>query len=141
MSAVTELVGRIEKAFAAGDVDAFAACYAEDAVHVHPFFPAPNRGRQSIRAAEAGLFAAFDRITLEARNVVEGQGWSAIEWRVTARHCAPVPLPDGRSVPASGRTIDLPMVSVVRLDAAGDIAEEHRYLDGLAFMQAIGALG
>jgi uncharacterized protein (TIGR02246 family) len=141
MSAVNELVGRIEKSFAAGDVDAFAACFAEDAVQVHPFFPAPHRGRQSIRDAEAEMFAGFDQVTLEAQNVVAGPEWSAIEWRVTARHCAPIALPDGRTLPASGRVVDLLMASLVRLDADGQIAEEHRYQDNLGFLQAIGALG
>jgi uncharacterized protein (TIGR02246 family) len=141
MSAVTELVDRVEKAFAAEDVDAFAACFAEDAVQVHPFFPAANEGREAIRSAEGQMFAGFDQISLEARNVVEGPEWSAIEWRVRARHCAPIPLPDGRTLPASGRMVDLTMASLVRLDVAGNIAEEHRYQDNLGFLQAIGALG
>ena len=98
MSAVSELVARIEKSFAAGDVDTFAACFAPDAVQVHPFFPAPNQGRQAIRDSEATMFAGFDQISLEAQNLIEGDEWSTVEWRVRARNCGDLAMPDGSTV-------------------------------------------
>ena len=44
MSAATEIVSRVEHTFNAGDVGAFARCFAQDTVQVHPFFPEPHQG-------------------------------------------------------------------------------------------------
>jgi steroid delta-isomerase-like uncharacterized protein len=134
----TALTDRIIAAFNAGDVDAFAACFAEDAVQIHPFFPAPLRGRAAIRAAEASLFGSFDDITLRLTNLVEAADQIAVEFTVTATNTEPIPLPDGSSLPATGKTVELSMGAFFRLDGDGLITESHRYQDNLAFMQQLG---
>ena len=141
MSAATEIVSRVEQAFNAGDVGAFARCFAPDAVQVHPFFPEPHRGRDAIQNAEAAMFAGFDEIRLEATSVTEDGDAAAIEWRVRARHSSPIAMPDGSKLPATGRVVDLAMASFVRLDETGLIAEEHRYQDNLAFLRQLGVIG
>ena len=83
MTTGTTLSQRIVDAFNSGDVDAFAACFAPDAVQLHPFFPEPLQGREAIRAAEGGMFGAFDHISMEALNVVESGNQVAMELRVT----------------------------------------------------------
>jgi steroid delta-isomerase-like uncharacterized protein len=141
MSAATDIVSRIEQAFADGDVDAFARCFAEDAVQVHPMFPEAHKGRQAIRDAEATMFAGFDQIRLVATSMVEAEDRAAVEWQVRARHCAPIRMPDGAELPPSGAVVDLPMASFLRLDPSGLVAEEHRYQDGLTFLRQLGVLG
>ena len=126
MSAATEIVSRVEQAFNAGDVGAFAQCFAEDAVQVHPFFPEPH---------------GFVEIRLEATSVTQDGDTAAIEWRVQARHSSPIAMPDGSKLPATGRVVDLTMASFVRLDETGLIAEEHRYQDNLAFLRQLGVIG
>ena len=138
MSKATDLADRIAEAFNRADPAAFAACFAEDAVQHHPFFPQPNVGRDAVLRAESGMFESFDQITFKAERVIDGDPWAALEFRVSARHSAPLPMPDGNSVPATGRTVDLQLASVVRIDANGLIAEEHRYMDNLSFLRQLG---
>jgi hypothetical protein len=87
------------------------------------------------------MFAGFDQIHMEALSVVEDGDRAAIEWRVRARHSSPIAMPDGSQLPATGKVVDLTLASLVRLDEAGLIAEEHRYQDNLAFLRQLGILG
>jgi ketosteroid isomerase-like protein len=138
MSKATEVADRIVQAFEHADPKAFAECFAEDAVQHHPFFPEPNVGREGVFRAESGMFESFDQIHFTVERVIDGEPWAAFEFRVTARHSAPLPMPDGNSVPATGKTVDLSMASIMRIDGAGLIAEEHRYMDNLSFLRQLG---
>jgi steroid delta-isomerase-like uncharacterized protein len=138
MSRGTVLTDRIIAAFDNGDVTAFAACFAEDAVQLHPFFPAPLRGRDAIRAAEGTLFGSFEQISLRRTNLVENDERIAAEFVVTATHTKELPLPDGSTLPATGKVVELTMGAFFRLDTDDLIAESHRYQDNLAFMRALG---
>lgn len=130
------LTSRLEKAFAAGDVEALLDCYTPDAVQVHPMAPTASAGRDAIRQTEGPLFGAFSDITLRVVNTVEQGDAMVLEMAVTATNTADLPTPNG-PVPATGRTVHLTMASVCRLD--GDlIAEEHRYFDAMAFMAQLG---
>ena len=134
----TTITDRIVAAFNAGDVDAFAACFADDAVQVHPFFGEPLVGREAIRAAEATMFGAFEHISLETTNVLASGNQVAVEMRVVATNTKPLPMPDGTTIPATGRTVDLTMAAFLTLDAGGQITRSHRYQDNLAFLRALG---
>ena len=138
MSRGTVLTDRIVAAFDSGDVDAFAACFAERAVQVHPFFPAPLQGREAIRAAEGGLFGSFDEVSLVRTNLVEAGDRVAAEFVVKATHTKDLPVPDGSTLPATGAVVELTMGAFLRLDDDDLIVESHRYQDNLAFMRALG---
>jgi steroid delta-isomerase-like uncharacterized protein len=138
MSRGTVLTDRITAAFDSGDVEAFAACFAEDAVQIHPFFPSALRGRDAIRAAEGTLFGSFEQISLRRINLVESGEQVAAEFVVTATHTKELPLPDGSTLPATGKVVELTMGAFFKLDADDLIAVSHRYQDNLAFMRALG---
>jgi len=57
---------------------------------------------------------------------------------VDATNTGDLPLPDGSTLPATGRRISLPGLDVVYLDADGLIAEGHRYQDAAGFMAQLG---
>lgn len=134
----TTVAQRIVDAFNAGDVDAFAACFAPDAVQMHPFFPEPLRGREAIRAAEATLFGAFDDIRLEIGHVLSSGECVAIEFRIRATNSKPLTMPDGSTLPATGRTVELDAAAFLTLDEVGQIVEAHRYEDAMTFMRQLG---
>ena len=138
MTVATDLAARIEAAFNDGKPDDFAACFAPEGVQHHPFFPEPNRGRSAIADAERGMFQAFDNIHFETIRVVDGGEWASFEFTVSARHCSPLSMPDGSKVPATNKTVDLALASIVRIGADGLIEEEHRYQDNLAFLRQLG---
>ena len=135
-----DLTTRLLAAYNAADLDALAGCYAVDAVQVHPFFPQPNVGREAIRAAEAGLFDAFSDIEWTVQRTIEQGEWLAIELVVTATNTSDLPTPAG-VVPATNRTVNLALANLVRLDAEGLIAEEHRYMDVATMMGQLGLMG
>ena len=75
----SELIRRWIDAFNAGDADALAALYAEDAVN-HQVVQDPVEGRDAIRA----MFALdFDRaeMTCIPENLFEDGDWAILEWR------------------------------------------------------------
>jgi len=141
MTAFTDLTDHLLKAYNSGDVDLVAACYAEGATQEHPFFPNGNRGRDAIRQAENGMFAAFSEIDWKLVRTIEQGDWGVIETVVAATNTSDLPLPDGNVVPATNKRVSIPLVNVVRLDGDGDIAEERRYMDVAGFMGQLGLLG
>ena len=141
MTAVTDLTERILKAYNAADIDGIADCYAIDTVQVHPFFPAPNQGREGVKAAEGPMFAAFSDIDWHAVRVIESGEWAVVESVVSATHTNEMPTPDGNVVPATNKRITIPMANVIRVDDDGLIAEEHRYMDVAGMLGQLGLLG
>ena len=63
---VTELLDRSHAAFAAGDADAFAACFAEDA-RLFLLYNEPAEGRDAIREKWRSGFVRFDTSAWEPR--------------------------------------------------------------------------
>jgi Ketosteroid isomerase-related protein len=133
-----ELATRFAEAFERQDPAGLVSLYAEDATVSHPFFPGGLRGRDAILAAEKPLFDAFAEITMQVVSVTESDGKVALEWCVDATNTGDLPLPDGSTLPATGRRISLPGLDVVYLDADGLIAEGHRYQDAASFMAQLG---
>ena len=84
------------------------------------------------------MFGSFEQISLRRTNLVENGGQVAAEFVVTATHTKELPLPDGSTLPATGKVVELTMGAFLQLDADNLIAESHRYQDNLAFMRALG---
>ena len=137
MGAGTALAEQWKKAFENGDVGEFVTTLRDDAVQHHPMFPSPAASRDEIRQREAPLFAAFSEITLDVRTIIEDGDTAVIEAVVGATNTGELPSPGGM-LPATGRRIALPMVSIVRFDEAGLVAEERRYMDVAGFMAQLG---
>jgi steroid delta-isomerase-like uncharacterized protein len=133
-----ELATRFAEAFERGDAAGLVALYAEDATVSHPFFPDGVRGREAILANEKPMFDAFSEISVRVMSVTEEGRKVALEWCVDATHTAELALPDGGTVPPTGRRISQPGVDVFYLDDDGLIAEGHRYQDGVGFMAQLG---
>jgi steroid delta-isomerase-like uncharacterized protein len=137
MSRATDLAQQLEKAFAAGP-EAFADLFADDAVQHHPLFPEPMVGRAAIQQMEATMFAGFSEVHLEVRRVTEQGDVACIETDITAVNTNDLTLPDGTTIPATGRTVQIAAAVVATLDAEGRITEAHRYEDGLSFLRQLG---
>ena len=137
----TTLTGRVADAFNRGDVGAFSRCFAVDAVQYHPFFPEPMRGREAIRAGEGAIFAAFDNVEFSIVSEVESGNNLAFEYRVKALNSKPIAMPDGSTIPATNKWVDLAGAAFVELDEAGEILVSRRYQDNLAMMMQLGLSG
>lgn len=133
-----ELATRFAEAMESGDPAAVGSLYAEDATFDHPFFPERVHGRDQIVAHEKPLFDAFSEIVVEIVSVTGSGHAVAFEWTVDATNTGALPLPDGSTMPATGRRIRLPGVDVCYLDDDGLIAEGHRYQDAASFLAQLG---
>jgi ketosteroid isomerase-like protein len=74
-----EVVRAWVAAFNAGDVEALATLYAEDATN-HQVVRLPVTGRDAIREQFAREFAAAD-MTCVVENLFEDGDWAILEWR------------------------------------------------------------
>jgi predicted ester cyclase len=80
-----DVIQRTIAAYDVGDLDAYAACYTEDAVIMMNADP-PVRGRAAIRRQAALEKAAFPDMKLD-RNLFVAEGdWVAWRWRFRATH-------------------------------------------------------
>jgi predicted ester cyclase len=96
-----DVIRRVIAAYDAGDLDAYAACYAEDAVISVNADP-PVRGREGIRRQAAAERAAFPDMTLDRRYFVAEGEWVAWRWRFRGTHDG-----DFGSLAATHRSVDV----------------------------------
>jgi steroid delta-isomerase-like uncharacterized protein len=133
-----ERVLRIVDTIRQGDAEAYAQGFAEDAVLRHPMAPEPLRGRAAIREGEQALFDAFSDVEVEVVAMWEGDRSTAVEVVLRATNTGPMEVGPGRSVPATGRRVELPAVWVFEFDEEGFVAEERDYFDTASFMAQLG---
>jgi steroid delta-isomerase-like uncharacterized protein len=129
MSLSDRAIRNLVTAWNSGNVDEIAAVYAPDAVLDHVLFPQPLTGRNAIRDAESGMFAAFSDIDWTVAHSVASGDEVAVEWVVKATHTAPMPTPGG-PLPATGKRIVVRGSSHFQVRPDGTIGVERRYLDG-----------
>lgn len=118
------------------DWPAREALFTEDCEFVTPF--AAARGPAATTAFSAPMMRAFSGAYHRIDTVVSNDDFAAVEGVWLATHTAPLTTPDGE-VPATGRTVDLPFVAMLRMreDRIGSI---HVYFDQLRFLGQLGLL-
>lgn len=126
------------QAWTARDVDGIVSFFADDAVYedvtnVGNGWATPWRGREAIRDAVRELYAAISDLTFEW-SVRTGRDLAVVEWKMTGTHTG-----DWPTLPATGRTIAVPGVSVIEL-AGETIRRQRDYWDGYLFSSQLGAL-
>ncbi len=132
-----QVVEKWKEAVNQGQMDAFGALYAPDAVLVVPLTPDPVRGREAIQEYEGTVATAFPGATLDLSTFIRGGKTVAVEWEYSGTNSGPLATPEG-SVPATNRSMKLAGGSFLRLNDEGLIAEEHRYYDRLSLMEQLG---
>lgn len=96
-----DVIQRAFAAYDAGDLGAYAACYAEDAIMTLNA-DAPIAGRAAIRRQAAMERAAFPDITIDRSHFVGEGEWMALRWRLRGTHDG-----DYGPLPATHRTVDI----------------------------------
>lgn len=131
------LVRRFIAAIEQRDADAYAACFAEDAVAQHPLVPHPIRGRDEIRASEQALYDAFSDVRVELWSLLSSRDCCAMEVVLRATNTGSLDLGEEQPVAATGRSIELPAVWWCEIDD-GLIAAERDYFDTATLMAQLG---
>jgi ketosteroid isomerase-like protein len=104
MGEAREVMDRITAALDAQDVEAAAECYATDAVAETPD-QGQIRGREAIAEYFRQLADAFPDVRYEPQHGHESGNVAIDEGYVVGTHTAPLSLPSGESVPATGQEI------------------------------------
>jgi steroid delta-isomerase-like uncharacterized protein len=124
-------------ALAAGELDTYMGFYREDVIARDPQYLDPLQGPAAVREDLDGLFTAYPDGRFEIHRVL-GQGdVVAAELVFTGSNTGPLVLPDGTTVPPTGRPVRFPLSVFNRMDADGQILEENRYYDLASIIQQL----
>ena len=132
---IQALVDRFERAWAAEDIDALLACYAEEAELTSPLLHT-QRGTEAIERVHQDLFLAFSDVTTEVHDVVidpvDQRAVLVMTIHFTQRG-------EFLGFPGSGRRGANQMAFVFRL-RNGRIISERRLYDYGGFLMQLGIL-
>jgi len=136
---VEDTVRRQLDAFNRHDPDAFAACYSAEATIADPQFQDPITGTAAIARDVTDWFGSFPDVEATlTRTVVNGSGYAA-EWSMRGTHKGPLVTPEG-PIPATGKSIQVSVVTIGRTDGGGLIVEERRAYDLAGIMNQLGLM-
>lgn len=132
------VVEEILEAFNQHDLDRVASWYAEGALHYQPNRAEPLRGRDEIREDyRRSTWIPFPDFHFELERAF-GQGeWLCVQGTLTGTHKEPIEEPGGETIPATGRSIRVPICLVVRVEGE-KAAEVYEYNDQLGFLTQLG---
>jgi steroid delta-isomerase-like uncharacterized protein len=120
---------RTYAAWNAGDADAVAAVFAEDAVLRESGRAEAFRGRHAIRERAAALLQAFPDLRLERIElVIEGER-HADRWVMTGTHRGAL-----FGMAATGRRVGVEGATFTRLGGDGLVAEDVHFLDTIGLL-------
>jgi len=139
MGKAREVMDRVTAAGQAGDHEALAACYAENAVVVAPD-AGELRGREAIVEWAFSLDEAFPDGGYESAAKYEDGDTAIDEGYLNGTHTGPLRLPTGDEVPATGRSIHVRVCDIARVEG-GLIVAHHYYFDNDEFAQQLGLAG
>ena len=136
-SSGSDLWDRFEMMFGQQDYDGLVSLFAADAVYVEP--GGRHEGSESIRAWLDDCGHAFSDVRYEVSLVIEHNDVIVAETVYQSTHTGPLRMPDGSVIPATGKTMDTPGVTILRVKD-GKIIAARDYLDFLAGMIQLGLL-
>jgi steroid delta-isomerase-like uncharacterized protein len=137
MSVNRQLLDRYVERYNAGDLDAVMDLYAEDAVQNMP--DGSFSGRSAIRVRLAQELNAFSDVEHTVRSFVEQGEAFCDEWTFAGTHTAPVLLPDGRELAATGMRVEIRGMEYC-LMRKGKLVVDTLYYDNLAVAAQLGIL-
>jgi len=138
MGSPAEMARRTFQAYNDRDLDAMLTSVSPD---VRITLPGGQliSGREEMRAHEQQEWEGFPDARVEVRQVIDQDSTAVAEFTWAATHTGPLHLPDGSTIPATGKRIELPCVSVMEFKD-GLVAAERNYWDQMEAFQQMGLL-
>lgn len=131
-------VDEMVEAFNSHDLDGVASWYAEDAIHHQPNRPVPLRGRDEIREDyRNSTWIPFPDFHVALERAFGAGHWLCVQGTLTGTHQGPLEGADGEKIQPTGRSIQVPICLVVRVED-GKAAEVYEYNDQLGFLEQLG---
>ena len=134
-----ELLDRYVECYNAGDLDGVMDLYAEDAVQGMP--DGIFEGRDAIRERLAQELEAIPDVTHTVTSFVEENDAFCDEWTFAGTHTGgPLTLPNGDTIPATGKRVEVKGMEIVRVGADGNIVLNTLYYDNLGVAVQLGLM-
>lgn len=118
----------------AGDIDGFSALIADDMIEHEKIEGLPQTKEGVVQFFEM-FRAAFSDLRMDAEDIIESgdKAWARI--RITGTN-------DGEfmGMPATGKSVDLQAVDIVRFNEEGVAAEHWGVTDSMTMMQQLGVV-
>ena len=130
-----EMVG----AYMEHNVDLILSHCSKD-VLMHDFGAEPVHGKEAVREYLEQQFAmsSGDRATQTRRMIGDDEVFAELEW--SGFNTGDIPMPDGSTVPATGRPFSIRVAYYARVNDAGEVAELRGYQDVGGMMGQLGLM-
>lgn len=137
MDANRRLLDHYVERYNAGDLDAVMELYAEDAVQ--KMHDGTFQGRAAIRQRLARDLTACPDATYTVGSFVEQGDSFADEWTFAGTHAGPLLLPDGTSLPPTGKRLEIKGMELVQVRDE-KIVIDNLYYDAMAILAQVGLI-
>ncbi|GGX36107.1 ester cyclase [Streptomyces chartreusis] len=139
MGQAREVMDRLTTAITAGNSDAIAGLYAQDAVAVTPD-GGELHGRDDIAAYWRQMTEAVPDGSYQSVHAYEVGNTAIDEGVFTGRNTGPIQLPTGETLPPTQKEIRIRGVDFATVDDAGRIVDYRLYFDEMEFLGQLGLL-
>jgi len=117
----------------AQDIDAFGELLAADFVE-HEELPAGAPTREGVKEFFRMQIAAFPDLKMTVQDVIVGGDKVVARARFTGTHTG-----EFMGMPATGRSVDVPLIDIMRFADDGLVHEHWGVFDAMAMMRQLGA--
>ncbi len=138
MGQARELMDRVTQAVFAGDLDTLREIYALDVVASTPDAGILH-GLEAVVEWHRAFIDAFSELDYRSEQALETQECAIDQGDVIGTHTQPLQLPDGQSLPATGKQVTLRSVDIATV-ADGKIVRHDFYFDQLDMLTQLGLL-
>ncbi len=121
------------------DLDRFEALHLNSVIQRDPQNPQGIKGAKAIRASLEPFLKAFPDIRLVPETQFGAGDWVTQLAHMRATHTGPLEAPGGRTIPATNKSVRLPVAMVAKLEG-GKFAEINLYFDQASLMAQLGLL-
>lgn len=138
MGEARKAMDALTKAMFDGDMDKAKSMYSTDAIGVAPDGSEFKGGHEIIEFL-APMFQAFPDAKYHDIAKHESGKTAIDEGMFTGTHTKPMELPDGRTIPATKKSVTMRGCDVATVEG-GKIKEHHFYFDMLSMMEQLGVM-
>jgi steroid delta-isomerase-like uncharacterized protein len=127
-------MGRMYERINAGDVDGFGDLVADDFVE-HEELPGLEPTKAGVLSFFRMYLAAFPDLRMSAEDVLPSGDKVVARVRATGTHQG-----DFMGIPATGRSVDVQLIDIIRFGSDGLAREHWGVLDAMTMMQQLGVV-
>lgn len=115
--------------------------HCSDDILMHDFGYEPVRGRDACREYLEAQFAPMSQASAQhlKRIIGHNEVFGELDW--TATNTGELTMPDGTTVPATGKTVTIRIAYYSSVNDRGEVEEIRGYPDNMAMMAQLGLVG